>query len=125
MTHNKYLAFVAAAGLVSWIAWFIVLTKLDPFESTALALILFFVSLFFAMGCTFTVIGFYFRLWLNKNEIYSNHIAISFRQGIELTVIACGCVLFLILGVLNWWSGFLLILAVSLVELYFVARQEA
>ena len=124
MTHNKYLAFVSAAGLVSWIAWFIVLTKLDPFESTALALVLFFVSLFFAMACTFTVLGFYFRLWLNKNEIYSNHITISFRQGIELTVIACGCVLFLILGVLNWWSGFLLILAVSLVELYFVARQE-
>jgi hypothetical protein len=125
MTHNKYLAFVAAAGLVSWIAWFIVLTKLDPFESTALALILFFVSLFFAMSCTFTVLGFYFRLWLNKNEIYSNHITISFRQGVELTVIALGCILFLILGVLNWWSGFLLILAVSLVELYFVARQEA
>ena len=125
MTHNKYLAFVGAAGLVSWIAWFIVLTKLDPFESMALALALFFVSLFFAMACTFTVAGFYFRLWLNKNEIYSNHITISFRQGIELTVIALGCILFLIIGVLNWWSGFLLILCVSLVELYFVARQEA
>lgn len=124
MTHNKYLSFVAAAGLVSWIAWFIVLTKLDPFESTALALVLFFVSLFFALSCTFTVVGFYFRLWLNKNEIYSNHISISFRQGVELTIITLGCIFFLILGVLNWWSGFLLILSVSLVELYFVARQE-
>ena len=124
MTHNRYLTFVAVAGLVSWIAWIIVLTKLDPFESTSLALVLFFVSLFFAMACTFTVVGFYFRLWLNKNEIYSNHITISFRQGIELTVIALGCIFFLILGVLNWWSGFLLILSVSLVELYFVARQQ-
>lgn len=124
MTHNRYLSFVGIAGLVSWIAWFIVLNKLDPFESTALALILFFLSLFFALGCTFTVIGFYFRMWLNKNEIYSNHIAIAFRQGIELSVIALGCIMFLILGVLNWWSGVLLILSVSIVELYFVAREE-
>jgi hypothetical protein len=123
MTHNKYLAFVGIAGMVSWLAWFIVLNKLNPFESTVLALVLFFLSLFFALSCTFMIVGFYFRMWLNKNEIYSNHLAIAFRQGIELTVIALGCVLFLILGVLNWWSGFLLILCVSLVEFYFVARE--
>lgn len=124
MTHNRYLLFVGIAGLVSWTAWFIVLNKLDPFESTVLALVLFFVSLFFALSCTFTVIGFYFRLWLNKNEVYSNHIPIAFRQGIELTIIALGCIFFLMLKVLNWWSGFLLILCVSLVELYFVAREQ-
>lgn len=125
MTHHRYLLVVGIAGFVSWVAWFIVLQKLDPFESTGIALSLFFLSLFFALACTLTVIGFYFRLWLNKNEIYSNHIPIAFRQGVELTVIALGCILFLILGVLNWWSGFLLILSVSLVELYFVAREES
>lgn len=124
MTHHRYLLVVGFAGIVSWIAWFIVLQKLDPFESTTLALSLFFLSLFFALTCTLTVIGFYFRLWLNKNEVYSNYIPIAFRQGTELTVIALGCIFFLILGVLNWWSGFLLILSVSLVELYFVAREE-
>ena len=124
MTHNRYLLFVGIAGLFSWIAWFIVLNKLDPFESTELALGLFFLSLFFALSCTFTIIGFYFRLWLTKNEVFSSHLHIAFRQGIELTIIALGCVFFLILGVLNWWSGFLLILCVSLVELYFAAREE-
>lgn len=124
MTHHRYLLYVGIAGLVSWTAWFIVLNKLDPFESTSLALGLFFLSLFFALSCTFTIIGFYFRLWLNKNEVYSSHIHIAFRQGIELTVIALGCIMFLILGVLNWWSGFLLILCVSLVELYFAAKEE-
>lgn len=124
MTHNRYLLVVGIAGLVSWVAWFIVLSKLDPFESMGIALSLFFLSIFFALSCTFTIIGFYFRLWLNKNEIYSQHIAIAFRQGIELTIIAIGCIFFLMLGVLSWWSGLLLILCVSLVELYFVARQE-
>jgi hypothetical protein len=124
MTHNRYLLFVGIAALVSWAAWYIVISKLDPFESTGLALSLFFLSLFFALSCTLTIFGFYFRLWLNKNEIYSNHIIVAFRQGIELTIISLGCIFFLILGVLNWWSGFLLILCVSLVEFYFIAKQE-
>lgn len=124
MTHNRYLLFVGIAALVSWAAWYIVISKLDPFESTGLALSLFFLSLFFALSCTLTILGFYFRLWLNKNEIYSNHIIVAFRQGIELTIISLGCIFFLILGVLNWWSGFLLILCVSLVEFYFIAKQE-
>ncbi|MBU1446405.1 hypothetical protein KKD70_04035 [Patescibacteria group bacterium] len=124
MTHNRYLLFVGIAALVSWVAWYIVISKLDPFASTGLALSLFFLSLFFALSCTLTVFGFYFRLWLNKNEIYSNHIIVAFRQGIELTIISLGCILFLMIGVLNWWSGLLLILCVSLVEFYFVAKQE-
>lgn len=53
MTHNRYLAFVGIAGLVSWVAWFIVLNKLDPFESTALALVLFFFESVFCLKLYF------------------------------------------------------------------------
>ena len=70
MTHNKYITIIGAAGVLSWIAWWVVINKLNPLESTGLALAFFFITLFIAMACTFTVIGFYFRVWLNKNEIY-------------------------------------------------------
>ncbi len=124
MTHNKYLAVIGTAGLVSWIAWVVVINKLDPFESTGLALTLFYISLFFALACTFTVLGFYFRVWLNKNEIYYQHIHTAFRQGVLLTVIALGCLTFQIMGVLTWWSGLLLIATITLFEFYFMAREE-
>lgn len=123
MSHHKYLAIIGAAGVVSWLAWIVVINKLNPFDSTGLGLGLFYLSLFFALACTFTVIGFYFRLWLNKNEIFYNHINIAFRQGVLLTVIALGCLTFQLLGILTWWSGLLLIGSVTLVEFYCMARQ--
>ncbi len=124
MSHNRYLSIIGIAGILSWVAFLVVFFKMDPTESTGLAMALFFLSLFFALVCTFTVAGFYFRVWLNKNEIYYNHINVAFRQGILLTLIALGCLLFQLLGVLTWWSGLLFIAAVTLVEFYFMAKEE-
>ena len=123
MSHHRYLAIIGTAGVFSWIAWIVVLNKLDPFESTGLALGLFYLSLFFALMCTFTVLGFYFRVWLNKNEIYYSHINIALRQGFLLTLIALGCLTFQLLNVLTWWSGLLFIATVTMVEFYFMARE--
>lgn len=123
MTHHKYLAIIGAAGVLSFLAWILVINKLDPFESTGLALGMFYLSLFFALICTFTVLGFYFRVWLNKNEVYYNHINIALRQGFLLTIIALGCMTFQLIGVLTWWSGLLFIACITMVEFYFMARE--
>lgn len=111
------------AALISWLAFYLVINKLDPFASTGLALALFFVSLFFALTSTFSVIGFYIRVWVNKNEIYYDHINVSLRQAILLTLITLGCLLFQLLSVLTWWSGLLLIAAVTMIEFYLVAKD--
>lgn len=124
MSHNRYLAIIGSAGVLSWIAWVVVINKLDPFASTGVSLGLFFLSLFVALICTFTVVGFYFRVWLNKNEIYYNHINIAFRQGVLLTFLAVGSLAFQLLGVLTWWSGLLFIAAITLVEFYFMAKEQ-
>lgn len=123
MSHNKYILIIGVAALVSWLAFYMVLEALDPFQSTGLALAMFFISLFFALTSTFTICGFYLRMWVNKNEIYYNHINISLRQGILLSFIALGCLLFQLLGVLTWWSGLLLIGAITLVEFYIGAKE--
>jgi hypothetical protein len=104
-------------------AFYLVITKLDPFMSTGLSLALFFVSLFFALTSTFTIAGFYLRVWFNKNEIYYDHINVSLRQGILLTLIALGSLMFQLLGVLTWWSGLLLIGAITMIEFYLVAKD--
>lgn len=114
---------IGVAATVSWLAFVMVIRMLDPFQSTGLALAMFFISLFFALTSTFTIIGFYIRMWVNKNEIYYNHINISLRQGILLALIALGCLLFQLLGVLTWWSGLLLIGAITLIEFYIGAKE--
>ena len=123
MAHQRYILILGVAALISWLAFYLVVNKLDPFASTGLALALFFVSLFFALTSTFSVIGFYIRVWVNKNEIYYDHINVSLRQAILLTLITLGCLLFQLLGVLTWWSGLLLIAAVTMIEFYLVAKD--
>lgn len=122
MTHSKYLTIIAVAGLLSWAAFVVVLNKLNPYESPFLALPFFFASLFFALTCTFAIAGFYFRVWLYKNEIFYGHINVSLRQGFLLSIIACGVTLFQLLSVLTWWTGLLFVLAITMLELYFSAR---
>lgn len=118
------MTFIGIAGIISWIGWTIVLFKFAPDESTEIALGLFYLSLFVALASTFTVIGFYFRVWLNKNEVFANYISVALRQGILLSVITIGCLTFELLHVLNWWSGLLLVAVVTMVEFYFTAKND-
>ena len=119
MTHRKYLSIIAVADALAWVAFITVIFKFNPEESTSVSLAFFYSSIFIALSCTFTLIGYYFRLWLYKNEIFYAHINISLRQGIILSLVAVGCLVLLMLRVLSWWSGGLLILASILLEFYF------
>ena len=77
MTHHRYISFIAVSGLIAWVAWLIVIFKLDPYLSMNLALSLFFITFFLALSATFTVVGFYFRVWLFKNEIFFSNDVIN------------------------------------------------
>jgi hypothetical protein len=124
VTHHRYISIIAGAGLMAWLAWLIVLFKLNPYETMGLSLSFFFITLFVALACTFSVVGFYFRIWLFKNEIFYKHINIAFRQGVFLALIAVFALVFQMLRVLTWWSGFLLIFIAVLLEFYFSAKDS-
>ncbi len=124
MNYHKYLGIIGVSALFAWLGWILVVTQLSPYENMSVALILFFITFFIALTGTFTVLGFYFRMWLFKNEIFYSHINISLRQGIFLSLIAIFCLVFQMLRVLTWWSGLLLIVSAVLLEFYFSARDS-
>jgi hypothetical protein len=124
MTHKNYIITVLISGILAWIALVTVIFKFNPYDSTALALAFFYLSLLIALSCTFTLLGYFFRLWLYKNEIFYLHINVSLRQGILLGLIAVCCLVLLMLDVLTWWSGGLLITAAVMLEFYFASRDE-
>lgn len=123
MNHRRYLIPIALAAFLSWISWLLVIIKIDPYLSTKIALILFFLTLFSSLVCTFTIIGFIIRRKVSHNEILFSYIGISLRQAILLTFCALGSLFFLLLGVLTWWDGFLLVLIASLIEFYISSSQ--
>lgn len=123
MTHGRYIAIIGFAGALAWIGWFLVLNKLNPFESAGLALSFFFITLLIALTSTFTVFGFYFRVWLYKNEIFYKHINVALRQGLLLSLLTIFSLVFQMMRVLTWWSGLLLVVIAMLLEFYFSSRD--
>ena len=124
MTHHRYIGIITTAGVISWIAWILVITKMSPYESMGPSLTFFFVTLFIALTTTLTAIGFYFRLWVFKNEIFYKHINVSLRQGVFLSLIAVFSLVFQMIRVLTWWSGILLIAVAVLLEFYFSVKDS-
>jgi hypothetical protein len=124
MTHHRYISIIAFSGILAWIAWIVIICKLSPYESMGMALTFFFITLAIALSCTFTVFGFYFRVWLFKNEIFYKHINIALRQGIILSLIVVFSLVFQMMKVLTWWSGFLLLTIAVLLEFYFSSRDS-
>lgn len=123
MSHNKYIAIIAGSGLLAWMGWLLVLFKLSPYQTLGLSLAFFYVTMFIALSATFAVVGFYFRVWLFKNEIFYRHINVALRQGIFLSLIAVFCLIFQMMRVLSWWSGLLLVVISVLLEFYFSAKD--
>lgn len=129
MSYKRYLYWIGSVGVAGWISVILVISKLDPCvgpgtfsickSASTSSVLLFFLSSFFALTATFSLMGFGIRLWLHRYEIYLDHLNISLRQGILLTLCALGCLGLLLLGALTWWSGFLLICIIILFELYF------
>ncbi|MBL4693830.1 hypothetical protein JKY72_00475 [Candidatus Gracilibacteria bacterium] len=124
MQHHRYISFIAFAGAVAWLAWLLVLFKLNPDIHTGLSMTFFFLTLFIALSSTFAVLGFYFRIWLFKNEIFYKHIGTSFRQGVFLAFISVISLAFQRMQVLSWWSGMLLVVIFVLLEFYFSAKDS-
>ena len=124
MTHHRYIGIITSAGIISWIAWGLVLTKMSPYESMGPSLTFFFITLFIALTTTLTALGFYFRLWFFKNEIFYKHINVSLRQGVFLSLVAVFSLVFQMIKVLTWWSGILLVSAAVLLEFYFSSKDS-
>jgi len=123
LTSKKYLLGILVTAILGWIAFVIVIFRLDPFGSTALAIPFFLAALFLGLTFTLTLAGFYGRVWFRKGEIYLQHISISLRQAVLITIAVEIALAFQILRILTWWDGVLIAGAVGLVEIYFSAKD--
>ena len=123
MSHSFYLLGIFIASVFGWASWGVVINKLSPYASPLPALALFYISLFIALTATFALLGYYLRVWLNKSEVYFQHINIALRQGVFLSILMCTGLIFQRLRVLTWWDGLLLVLVMILIEFYFMAKE--
>ncbi len=122
--YMRRLMSIGVSTLVAWAGVALVLFKLDPYETIDLSVSLFFISLFFALMGTFTLILFVLKRWKASHYIALKHVNVSLRQGFLLSVCALICAGLLMLGLLRIWNGLLIVILITLIEFYWSSRDE-
>lgn len=114
---------MALATTAAWIGWVFVLHSVDPIHSGFVGFLLFYLMIFIAILGTAVFFGTLIRTWFRPVEPVYRHTLRSFRQGIILTCLFLAALFLLSFELLRWWSGLLLIILFSLIELLFVSKK--
>lgn len=124
-TLHRILSLILFTTLLGLGGWFLVLYKLDPFETPELALPFFFISSFFAFSGTFTLLLFFLKKWKAKELLGLKHILISLRQGLLLSFFTSICFALLMMGLLRVWNGLIIVSVMMLIEFYLSGKDES
>lgn len=117
-----YLNLMFVATILAMISWGLVVYYVDPLKSELVGVILFYLTSFFAFVGLFTLIGFNIRRRLNNNELLFVLVGVSFRQAVWLSLAITGVLMMQSARILEWWDACLLVLALGLLEAYFLSK---
>lgn len=93
MRLKTFMLWIGFLTVVSLISLTYILTNTDPYNTTILTFILFYLSFFVAAAGLFILIGFYLRRLFIKNKVIYRLLRTSFRQGILIAIILTGLLL--------------------------------
>jgi len=100
-----------------------VLFYVNPDEAGIIGFSLFYLSLLLALIGTFSLIGFFGRVWFTKERVIFRHLGVSTRQSVWFSTLLVGTLLLQGSGYLRWWSILLLVILVTLLEFFFLSRK--
>lgn len=107
-----------------WVAWSLVLFNIDPENSGFVGLASFYLSLFLALVGTFALLGFVARRALTDDPVAFRHIGVSMRQGLLFALVVVGALLLRGTRLYTWWSVVLLLAGFTLLEFFFLTREQ-
>ena len=109
---------------VCWGAWALVLIFLDPASADWLGFLLFYSSLYLALVGSFAIIGMGLRLLFAQSGGVFREVAIAFRQAFFFGFMVIAALLLQKEGLFTWWNMLLLVAALTLIELFFLAMRH-
>jgi len=108
-----------------WLAWFFVVSSVNPLETGFWGIAFFYISLFLAFTGTFSVIGFLIRHHFVKNDmIIFHHVRHTFRQGILVSSLFIIALILLQQKLLTWWNGIILVILFVILESIIFANRK-
>jgi len=123
MSLSRYVLVMIFATLVAWGAFLLVLFNVDPYDGGVIGRALFLGSLFFALFGTLSIVGFLTRARWRKGVPLYWHVLNAFRQALLISLVGVISMTLQALRLLNLWNSVLLLLAATLLEIFFLTRQ--
>ncbi|XOU95072.1 MAG: hypothetical protein ACNFW9_03330 [Candidatus Kerfeldbacteria bacterium] len=96
---------------------------MDPFEAGSVGFLLFYMSIFFASLGTFSLLGFFMRVWFSKEQVIFRHLGVATRQSLWFSGLIVLTLMLQASEFLQWWSIVLLIIFMTLLEFFFLSRK--
>ncbi|MFA6553258.1 MAG: hypothetical protein WCT27_02425 [Patescibacteria group bacterium] len=98
---------------------------MNPDEGGVVGFTMFYLSLFLALIGTFSLLGFFIRVWFSKETFIFRHLGVATRQSLWFSILLIVTLMFQGGGMLKWWSALLLVLFLVLMEFFFITRKVA
>jgi len=124
MSLRNYIILMLLATVACYLAFFAVIYFFDPFAGGLWALVFFDISLFLALVGTFAIIGLLVRLFLTKDKLVFKKVITSFRQAVWFALLIIISLHLKNLDLLIWKNIILLILAITLLEFFFMSYKS-
>lgn len=110
--------------IACYLALFAVVYYFDPQSGGIIALTFFYASLFLSLLGTFSLIGLIVRIIFTSSQLVFKKVVVSFRQGIWFSILIIVCLLLKSINLLAWKNIGFLILALALLELFFMSYKS-
>lgn len=110
--------------LFCWLAWILVVNLIDPTETGVLGFGFFYSSLFLACLGTMSILGFWLRMKIFRDEIVYKQVGTAFRQAVMFSILVVGSLFLQSKSLLTWWNIILFILALTVFEFFFLSYKK-
>ena len=123
MSLKKYLILMTSVTVFCWLAWLVVLFYMNPEEAGLAGFAMFYASLFSTLIGSFSLLGFFLRVWFSRETLIFRHLGVATRQSMWFSALLVTALLLQGGGMLKWWSALLLVLFLILLEFFFISRK--
>ncbi len=122
MTLRSYLWGLRIGTLTSFAALCAVIFLTDPIDIGYIAFILFYITFFLTMSGMSILLLTWIWQHMAKDVVTLGEVGMAVRQGILLGFLMSALIGMQQMRVLLWWDALIVVVAVFLIELYFLTR---
>ncbi len=125
MTLRQYLILMGLGTAISLIAVMLILTMVNPEQTSIAVFAVFYASVFLAVTGALSIVGFTMRVIILKKQLFlSKEVAVSFRQAVLVAALVIGALLLQSHQLFSWWTALLMVLAMTVFEAFFISTRR-